>query len=144
MGAVDLPAPVRRLSVPPLTSLAGQRHGSVACGGAAGRFPLPFPLSSSAFCGAVPMPSYYPSSFRVVVFAEVTLDFLPRVRWSLLYLPLSVFPAVCSWSGALGVVASGLRSVPGVGFRPIHGPVGFPSGLGFGFCHPPLAGCPHA
>ena len=38
--------------------------------------PLPFPLSSSAFCGAVPVPSYYPSSFRVVARVEVTLDLL--------------------------------------------------------------------
>ena len=77
VGAVTLPVPVRQLSALPLASLAAQRHGSVACGDAGGGgLPLPFPLSSSAFCGDVPMPSYHPSSFWVVALEEVTLDFL--------------------------------------------------------------------
>ena len=45
-------------------------------------------------------------------------------------------PPLCSqWPGV---------SVQGVVFRPIHGPAGFHSGHGFCFCHPPIAGYPHA
>ena len=46
--------PIRRLSVPPLAGLEGQGRGSVGGGGAAGRVPHPFPLSSSAVCGTHP------------------------------------------------------------------------------------------
>ena len=130
--------------------------------------------------------------------------FLPRVRWSLLHLPLSVFscrlfvvwsargrgvrssvswPSFASWvchasswspfglssfpsvwatdwpPSIFGKLTGRFRSirfpvpasamwpyvsVPGVGFRPIHGPASFPSGLGSCFCLPALAGCPHA
>ena len=49
-----MPDPVRRLSVPPLADLEGQGCRSVGGGGAAGRVPHPFPLSSSAVCGTHP------------------------------------------------------------------------------------------
>ena len=49
-----MPDPIRRLSVPPLAGLEGQGRRSVGGGGAAGRVPHPFPLSSSAVCETHP------------------------------------------------------------------------------------------
>ena len=49
---------------------------------------------------------------------------------------ISSLPPLCDqWPGV---------SVQGVVFRPIHSPAGFHSGHGSCFCHPTLAGYPHA
>ena len=57
VGAITLPDPVRRLSVPPLAGLEGQRCGALGGGGVAVRIPHSFPLQASSNQG-----SYLPAS----------------------------------------------------------------------------------
>ena len=52
VGAITLPDPVRRLSVPPLAGLEGQRCGSLGSGGVAVRLPHSLPLRPSTIQGS--------------------------------------------------------------------------------------------
>ena len=52
VGAITLPDPVRRLSVPPLAGLEGQRCRSLGGGGVAVRIPHSFPLQPSSNQGS--------------------------------------------------------------------------------------------
>ena len=59
VGAITLPDPVRRLSVPPLAGLDGQRCGALGGGGVAVRIPHSFPLQTSSNQGSR-LPAFLP------------------------------------------------------------------------------------
>ena len=126
VGAIPLPDPVRRLSVPPLAGLEGQGRRSVGGGGAAGGIPYPFPQPPSAVRGAHPYAILQPlvhqrgcawrghPGFNCQGCGGACSASLTRL----------LQPSVCGVEN-LGIVASGHRSLDPQSLR---GRVTFPDG----------------
>ena len=80
-----MPDPVRRLSVPPLAGLEGQRCRALGSGGVAVRLLHSFPLRVSTIQGS--LPSYHPLSTKGVALGEVTRALVAKSAVELAPLP---------------------------------------------------------
>ena len=81
------PSPFRRLSVPPLAGLEGQRCGAVGCRGAEGWLLSALPQHPSSSNVPIPMPSSSPTSIKGAAMEEVILGFIAKGAVELAPLP---------------------------------------------------------
>ena len=90
VGAISLPDPLRRLSVPPLAGLEGQGRGSVG-GGVVEvlrvGYRIPFLSRPPLSAVPIPVPSYNPSSTKGVALGEVTQALIAKGAVELAPLP---------------------------------------------------------
>ena len=87
VGAVSLPDPFRRLSVPPLAGLEGQGCGDLGCRGAAAGLLSALPRHSSCSIVPIPMPYSSPISITGAALEEVSLVLVAKDALELAPLP---------------------------------------------------------